>query len=234
MLLGFSTGCLHKTHDRLSPATFDVFRNMGANAIELMVQDLDAAERLLALVPEDLLYFEYISIHCPSFDVFSAEDIAKFRSVLEVFEKVGKKIKIDAVVVHPDTIRNWEIFADYDLPIKLENMDWKKEVGKYVESMQVIFEKFDAPMVLDLNHCYTNDPTMHLAKEMLETFGGRIEEIHLSGFEQFHEPLFKTKQLEILKAIPDKRLPIIIESECDTLEDAQKEFEYVKNYLLEN
>lgn len=224
---------MHKTHDRLAPSTFDVFRKMGANAIELTVVDLNAAERLLALVPEDLMHFEYISIHAPSFDFFSAEEIAKFREVLSIFEKVSKKIKIDAIVVHPDTIRDWEIFAEYNLPIKLENMDWTKEVGKYVDSMQAIIEKFDAPMVLDLNHCYTNDPTMHLAKEMFETFGGRIEEIHLSGFEQFHEPLFKTKQLEILKAIPDKRLPIIIESECDTVEDAQKEFRYVQKYLLE-
>jgi hypothetical protein len=234
MLLGFSTGCLHKTHDRLSPATFEILRKIGANAIELMVHNLDEAERLLALVPEDLLHFEYISIHAPSFDSFNAEEIAKFRNTLSIFEKVAKKIKIDAIVIHPDLIRDWEVFAEYDLPIKLENMDWRKEVGKYVDSMQAIFEKFDAPMVLDLNHCYTNDPTMHLAKEMFETFGSRIEEIHLSGFEQFHEPLFKTKQLEIMDAIANKNLPIIIESEFETVQEAQKEFKYVQKYLLEN
>ncbi|NTW27693.1 MAG: hypothetical protein HGA36_05180 [Candidatus Moranbacteria bacterium] len=234
MILGFSTGCLHETQDRLSPATFDIFRKMGANAIELMVHDLDAAHRLLALVPEDLMFFEYISIHAPGFDVFNIEEITKFREALAIFEKVAKKIKIDTVVVHADMIRDGEMFFMYDLPIKIENMDWHKEVGKYTESMQAVFEKLDAPMVLNLNHCYTNDPTMHLAKEMTDTFGGRIEEIHLSGFEQGHEPLFKTKQLEIMQAIPDKRLPIIIESECDTIEDAQKEFEYVKKYLLEN
>lgn len=231
MLLGFSTGCLHKTHDRLAPSTFALFAKMGANAIELMVHDLEAADRLLALVPEDFLHFKYISIHMPSFDVFNAEETAKFRNILAIIEKTEKKIKIDAVVVHPDVVKHWEMFSEYTLPIKIENMDWRKEVGKYTESMQAIFEKFDAPMVLDLNHCYTNDPTMHLAKEMSETFGGRIEEIHLSGFEQAHEPLFKTKQVEILEAIPNKRLPIIIESEFETVEEAMTEFEYVKEFL---
>ena len=231
MLLGFSTGCLHKTHDRLSPATFDLFRRIGANAIELMVHDFEAAHRLLALVPEDFLFFEYISIHAPFFDPFNAEEINKFREVLEIFEKFGKKVRINAVVLNPECIRDAEFFLTYDLPFKLENMDWENDVGKYTESMQALFEKFDVPMVLDLNHCFTNDPTMHLAKEMSETFGGRIEEIHLSGFETSHELLYKTQQREILDAIPDKRLPIIIESECENMNDARKEFEYIKSFL---
>ena len=199
-----------------------------------MVHDLDAAHQLLALIPDDLMYFEYISIHAPGFDPFNIEEINKFREVLEIFEKVAKKIKIDAIVLHPDLIRDWEMFAPYDLPFKLENMDWKKEIGKYVESMQDVFEKFDAPMVLDLNHCYTNDPTMHLATEMFEAFESRIKEIHLSGFEQFHEPLSKTKQLDIIKSIHNKNLPIIIESECDDVEIAKKEFNYIKKHLLKD
>ena len=111
-------------------------------------------------------------------------------------------------------------------------MDWKQERGKYVDSMQAIFEKIDAGMVLDLNHCYTNDPSMRLAKEMTDEFGTRISQIHLSGFETDHDLLFKTKQTEIMDAIVDKNLPIIIESICETVEDVKAEFKYVKKYLF--
>jgi hypothetical protein len=86
-------------------------------------------------------------------------------------------------------------------------------------------------MVLDLNHCFTNDPSMRLAAEMYAAFGKRISMVHISGFEKLHEPLSRTKQLEILTAIPDKNLPIIIESGCDNIEEAKKEYEYIKNFL---
>lgn len=233
MILGFSTGSLYQTHDRLSPETFDIFRKIGANAIELMIYDMDDAPRLLDLEQKDFQGFRWVSIHAPAFDRFDTNSVIKFRQTLDIFEQFCQKIKVNSIVFHPDLIGEWAIFENYTFPVLIENMDWRKEVGKYVDSMKEIFEKADAPMVLDLNHCYTNDPTMHLAEEMVESFKDRIFEIHLSGFEKSHEPLFKTQQMEILKSIPNKEMPIIIESVCETAEDAKQEFEYVKRYLLE-
>lgn len=231
MLLGFSTECLYKTYDNLSPKTFDIFRKLGANAIELSIRNFEDANYLLAITPDDLIYFEYISIHAPLFDPFDAIEIGKFKEVLQIFEKFSERNKINAIVLHPDSIRDWDMIEQFNLPFKIENMDWKKEVGKYVESMEDIFKKNNFAMVLNLNHCFTNDPTMHLAKEMSDVFGGRIEAVSISGFEKNHEPLFKTKQIEIIKAVPDKRLPIIIESKCEDIDELQKEFEYIKKYL---
>lgn len=232
MILGFATGDLYKTHDRLSPETFDVFRKMGCNAIELTIADMDDAPRLLNLEQKDFAGFRYVSIHAPSFDRFDTNSMIKFRQTLDIFEEFCQKVKVNSIVFHPDQIGEWAIFENYTFPVLIENMDWQKEIGKYVDSMKDIFEKADAPMVLDLNHCYTNDPTMNLAKDMVENFGERIFEIHLSGFEKSHDPLFQTQQIEILEAIPDKDLPVIIESECDSVEDAKKEFEYVRKYLI--
>ena len=230
MKIGFSTGCLHKTHDPLVPETFDVFRKMGCNAIEISWQGgMNEVKKLLSLQEADFVGFKYISLLTPAFDKFSETEIVE---MLQKLVEVHEKIKFNAIVLHPYETMNWDIFRQFDLPFMIENMDWRKDFGKYVDSLEDIFSKFDAPMVLDLNHCYTNDPSMRLAQDMAETFGGRIEEIHLSGFETFHEPLFKTKQMEILQAIPDKRLPIIIESGCENVEEAKKEFEYVKNFLL--
>ena len=231
MLLGFSTGCLHKTHDPLAPETFDIFRQMGANAIELKIYDMDEAPRLLNLQQKDFVGFRYVSIHAPSFDRYNSNSMIKFRETLDIFEKFCAKVRINSIVFHPDEIGEWAIFENYTFPVLIENMDWKKEIGKYVESMQDIFEKADAPMALDLNHCFTNDPSMHLAYDMIDAFRERILEIHLSGFEKAHDPLFQTQQREILEAVFDKELPIIIESECENAQDAKKEFDYIRTYL---
>ena len=229
MKIGFSTQCL-KNCDRFAPETFDIFRKMGCNAIEIFWRNgMEEFKKLAAIKADDLAGFEYISIHAPSFYKFGETEIIE---ILKGLSEIHQRIKFKAVVIHPYETMNFDILRQFDLPFKLENMDWQKDFGKYADSLEDIFSKFDAGMVLDLNHCFTNDPSMRLAQDMAETFGGRIEEIHLSGFEKLHEPLFKTKQTEILQAIPDKRLPIIIESGCENIEEAKKEFEYVKNFLM--
>jgi hypothetical protein len=228
MLLGFSTGCLYQTHERLAPETFDVFRKIGANAIELVWSDIHVTSQLLSIKPEHLEGFEYISVHVPSFDGHNEVEIA---GMLKVLEQAHAQLGFNSIVIHPYETMNWDLFKQFDLPFVIENMDWTKEFGKYVESMQDIFDNLDVPMALDLNHCFTNDPSMLLAQDMVENFKDRIEHIHISGFETMHELLYKTQQQEILTAIPDKSLPIIIESGCETIDDAQKEFDFISSYL---
>ena len=224
MLLGFSTGSLYQTHPRISKETFSFFRLLGCNAIELMCRsEEDILKLITEITTNDLFGFEYVSLHSP--DVVTVD-------TLELLQRAQGIFHFRTIVIHPDEIENWEIFSRFNLPISIENMDWKQERGKYVDSMQAIFEKIDAKMVLDVNHCFTNDPSLLLAKQMTDEFGEKISQIHVSGFETDHEPLFKTKQTEIMDAIVDKNLPIIIESECETIQDAQSEFEYVKNYLF--
>lgn len=223
MLIGFSTGCLYKTHERVAAETFEVIRALGCNAIEIACCDDGELEKLITQIsPVDLVGFEYVSLHAPTI---------KGAGTLELLKKAHNIFNFRAIVIHPDEIENWDLLTRLKLPFSVENMDWRKEIGKYTESMQDIFAKFDGPMTLNLNHCYTNDPSMRLAKEMTDTFGGRIEEIHLSGFDHLHEPLFRTQQREILEAIPDKRLPIIIESSCESVVDAKVELEYVMSFL---
>jgi hypothetical protein len=189
----------------------------------------DMQKLLDQIRPGDVSQFEYISLHL--LHVIPYDNVEKAKDVLKIVQRLQDKFNFKAVVIHPDEVENWNVFLGFSLPILIENMDWRKEIGKYTDSLKDIFSKFDVPMVLDLNHCYTNDPSMRLAQEISETFKNRIAEIHLSGFEYRHEPLFKTKQLEILEAIPDKNLPIIIESGCETIEELKKEYAYVRTFL---
>ncbi|MEK9130070.1 MAG: hypothetical protein AAB526_01575, partial [Patescibacteria group bacterium] len=67
----------------------------------------------------------------------------------------------------------------------------------------------------------------------IKEFKDIIKEIHLSGYEIFHDPLYRTKQAEIIKYCKKLDVPIIIESTFEKSDDAEvvaKEY----NYILEN
>ena len=127
MKIGFSSGCLNKTHDRLSPETFDIFRNIGCTAIELMWHLPEDISKLEELTKNDLKGFEYVSIHLPK-SIFT--DINKTKKLLPQIEKVHKRLDFDSAVLHPDQISDWTFFQTTTLPIAIENMDTRKKTAK--------------------------------------------------------------------------------------------------------
>lgn len=85
------------------------------------------------------------------------------------------------VVLHPDTLRdpaNWEPFHNR---LRIENMDLRKSTGITVEDLRPFFERLpDAEWCFDVGHARQVDPTMDLAKHLLDAFGDRLGEIHMS------------------------------------------------------
>jgi len=229
MILGFSSGTLHRTHDALSPDTFDVFRKLGCNAIEVMFHNAVDVDKFLQIQKSDLDGFEYVSLHAPMY--MGKEQDAEYRRALLAIVEKQKEINFQCVVLHPDMFETLDMLKEFDLPYAIENMDNRKSRYKNVEDLKQLFAEFDTKFVLDLNHVYVNDQSMNLTTEFIREFGDRLTEIHLSGFEALHEPLFITKQTEILDALPDKSLPIILESGGNPPEYLEKEYGYVKEYL---
>ena len=226
MKIGFSTGCLHRTHDRISPKTFDIFRKVGCNAIELMWNQLEDIEKIERLSREDFNGFEYVSIHLPRLNE-SKKDL------LTRIEKVHERLRFDAAVLHPDEITDWTFFKNITLPIAIENMDARKINCKNVGDLQKVFQNIDVKMTLDVAHVFDNDPSMQLGKELIGAFEKRIAEIHVSGYNyrDLHDPIHLSRQNQILDAIPLIDIPIIIESVCLNEDEARKEFEYISFYL---
>jgi len=74
---------------------------------------------------------------------------------------------------------------------------------------------------------------MQLADDFIERLGNNIFSIHLSGYVEYHEPLFETKQKIILYYCKKTDVPIIIESTFDSIKDVKKEYEYITKYLKE-
>lgn len=231
MLIGFSTGFLYKDkeHDHVSLETVNLVRSLGCNAIEFMTRDMDHLKRILNNIGrENLTGFEFVSLHAP--EVIFRETLTQSVEGLKIIQAIYEKIKLNNVVVHPDEVNNWDIFSQFSFPLAIENMDDRKNSHRNIKDMQEALQVSGAKMVLDLNHCFVNDQTMKLAHDFFDEFENKINEIHLSG-ENFHEPLFQTKTREIQDVIFNINLPIIIESGCDNIGDAKKEFDYVKNCL---
>lgn len=227
MKIGFSTGDLLLTDYPLQKA-LDNFRVIGANAIEFNVGFNH--KKLLAEINElDFGGFEHISIHGPK---FSRDGQTDPREVLDVIQKIHDKINLSWVVFHPDEITDWKVFDDYGFDVAIENNDWRKKFGKNIADLEKIFYKKNLKFVLDVNHCFTNDRTMNLAREMRVNFSDRLCGVHLSGFKNIHDPLYLTKQKEILEVVPENKT-IIIES----FKSAYKDLYEAKNelrYILEN
>jgi hypothetical protein len=85
------------------------------------------------------------------------------------------------VVVHPDVIftpGRWRHLGDRLL---VENMDRRKPTGRNVRELQQIFDWLpEARFCFDIGHARQVDPSMTESSLLLEAFGDRLAEVHIS------------------------------------------------------
>lgn len=203
---------------------------LGCNAVEFGFHTGENIEELRQIISSvDLTLFDRVSIHAPChkrYDRNEATDTL-LRHVHEVVELSGAV----CVVLHPDVVDDWDIIVESGIPFAIENMDCRKDFGQTVEDMVWLHERTDLPVVIDLNHCKSNDATMRLAEDMVETFRGNIAQFHLSGYTEYHEPLHVTEQLDIIRYV-DTSIPIIVESNMDDLDGVRDEYEYIMAHIV--
>lgn len=238
MILGFSTGCFYRWCEPISKEAVLIVRSLGVNAIELMAGYPKRVDSLHLITKEDVADFAYVSLHAPSRMKYTSNEETK--RVLSIIENWCKQVKPQTVVFHPDTIDDWDILSEYEIPYAFENMDATKTVGIIPSQMSEILAKdktFHA--LLDIQHVYTHDTEMKQTKEFVKCMGDKLGEIHLSAQEDescAHGALHLTSQdiilhktKEILSTKP--HTPIIIESVLDSKEAMEKELLYVKRFL---
>lgn len=228
-IIGFSTGDLLDVDYPLQKA-LDNMRNIGANAVEFKIGD-HYQKFWKSIDALDLGGFCSVSIHGPKFSKIKRGH----REVFEYLDKIHQKIDLAWVVFHPDEISINDL-EGCKFPVAIENNDWSKGSGKNVEDLEVFFSQKDLKFILDVNHCFTLDKSMSTATAMIDVFQDRLCGVHVSGVETLpHEPLYKTKQVNILKAVP-QNVPIIIESfrvaYGKDLEEARLELDYIKKNLF--
>jgi sugar phosphate isomerase/epimerase len=224
MILGLSTGILVDTLEIKEILSF--YKKIGCKAIELSPNHLPYIDK------SSLEGFSYISTHARTDLIYS--DNEETHQALKLLEKKHREIGFKCIVLHPSVVKDWKVFAKYKLPWVIENMDNINGVGITPEQILAYIKITNFNVVLDLNHCYTNDSTMELADKFYKILNNKIVELHMSGYKDStnqgrHLPLHITKQAEILGKVKD--IPIIIEIDSGTKESSEKEFNYLKKVL---
>src|SRR3989338_8270948 len=219
--LGFSTNCFSQ-----SMVPYDERIRVGKE-LGSVNDDLRFDEALTAVRQGLADDFAWVSLHGPGSTTALSNDKVS-HEILDAIEAIHRVRPLDIVVLHPDSITDESMFDGYSFPIGIENMDRRKASFQRPDTLRSLLERHPRwQIIVDVNHCYTNDPTLQLVKELFTQFHGRIAEIHVSGYQKSHEPLFKTQQRAILRALPHEDIPIIIESELSDAEDARREHRYI-------
>ena len=218
MQIGFSTGALSESGLSLLDI-LSLYQKLNCNAVELnfaRLNDLRRADFNDSKLKDCLQNFSRVSMHAPVKVYYGA----KHSPTQEIFAKIEELNKIrplDLVVFHPETVVNFEQFENLPFPVAFENMDDHKESYRNADDIKRIMAMSDNfRFALNVNHVFSNDPTMLLAEELNKVTSDRLSEVRLSGRsghdEPLHKPLHETRQAQIIRAIPNLEIPIIIES----------------------
>ncbi len=205
--IGFSTGSLAPGNTRLA---LQLLRLHHTTAVELSALRTSEMEEVLQVVREVKLdQFRYISFHAPSkWNGMSERDF--LNEAQDILHRGWP------IILHPDAINEWEAWQKLGSQVVIENMDGRKPVGRTVEELTPIFDRLPlARFCFDVGHARQIDPTMKLAQELLEAFGSRLSEFHVSDVnEQFAHVRLGRESMQsysaLLKQFP--HVPIILET----------------------
>ncbi|WP_205695922.1 TIM barrel protein [Conexibacter sp. SYSU D00693] len=175
--LGASTGWLDAPRgawDRLADQALDT----SVFAVELAALAEPELPGLLAwLRAAPALPFRYLSVHAPSKER-TLDDARLVDALLELLPRV------DAIVVHPDTIQEVVPWRALGGTLVLENMDARKGDGRTADELAPYFAALPAAgLCLDVAHVASIDPSMREGDRILDRFGARLRHLHVSSLD---------------------------------------------------
>jgi len=134
---------------------------------------------------ERRLPFRYISVHAPSKGMTMPEP-----ELIRLLAELPRWI--DAIVVHPDVIKDSENYAPLGRRLVIENMDDRKGDGRDASELARYFDALpQAGLCFDIAHVASIDETMARGDEILDSFTSRLRHVHLSSLDpdSHHVPL---------------------------------------------
>ena len=215
--LGFSTGAvaLSDFHRALN-----ILQTTDSNAVELSALRFPELHPLLSELPRlDLRKYSYVSIHAPS--TFSrteeSEIVNQIRAV--TFRPLP-------VIVHPDSIHDFDLWSNLGTIVCIENMDSRKRAGRTAAELGSFFERLpQARFCLDVAHARQLDTSMVETYLMLERFADRLVQVHLSEINMAsrHVPMSETAvgAYQMISSLIPRNAAMILESRLD--DDASPE-----------
>jgi len=142
------------------------------------------------------LPFRYVSVHGPS----------KGRQMDEeqlVIALASLAARASGIVVHPDTIESLELYRPLGRKLLLENMDARKAEGRTPDELKRAFDKLpEAGFCFDIAHAWSLDPSMSIANDLLDSFGDRLQHVHLSSLsEDLHHVSLTAEDEELFEPV---------------------------------
>lgn len=188
-------------------------------AIELSVGAETELPALLTLLHEPeflaaLDTFDAVSLHGPMKALSGGWDV-----LADTFFTMTPAIR--GVVFHPDTLDEQALTALSTLGPRLwlENMDVRKTDARTAGELAPFFEACpQAGFVLDVAHVWCIDPTLALGHDLLDAYGTRLVEVHVSGIEPDgkHRPTRLTDLERYLPLLDRARhVPWVFETKLD-------------------
>lgn len=153
--------------------------------------------------------FRYVAVHGPTKRIgLEPSELARHLDELPMW--------VASIVLHPDTLGKPEAFRCLGKRLVLENMDFRKESGRYTFELAELFDVLpEAGFCLDVAHARSLDADMGLAHALLDEFGDRLRQIHMSALDGHghHVPVSQDDlrvYAPILERYPD--VPVILEA----------------------
>jgi hypothetical protein len=175
-LVGASTGYMAGARGDW-PRLVAAAESCSLDVVELSALAAPELPGLLRFLAEEAgdLPFAHVSVHGPSKGWQGTP--AALAAAL-----AGLPAQIDGIVMHPETLGDAAPFAQLGERLRLENMDTRKDDARTVEELARHFAALPAArFCFDVAHAQLHDPTMGLAHALLDAFGERLVEVHVSS-----------------------------------------------------
>jgi hypothetical protein len=208
--IGFSTGAIALGD---FGRALKILSMRSLRAVELSALRIQEVTPLLeALQTLDLSSYSYISFHAPSSYAEHEE-----KALVSVLRNLPNDWPI---IVHPDAIYDFSLWANFGRQVAIENMDRRKSIGRTASELSSIFKRLPyASMCFDIGHARQYDASMSEAYLILKNFHERIVQVHLSEVDTSnrHNRVSFAAEIafhQVSRWLPD-RVPLILESRVE-------------------
>jgi hypothetical protein len=207
--IGASTGYMASNYGQW-PLLVSEATAVSTVAVELSALSETELPSLMTFVEEaPALPFLFVSVHGPTKDREMAED--------ELVEMMSRLVgRVDAIVMHPDVMREPGHFRELGSTLAIENMDSRKATGQTAAHLAEYFAELpEAGLCFDVPHAASVDPTLTVAHDLLDVHRHRLRHVHLSSLDErcHHRSLTAADQARFMSVLDRCRdVPWILEA----------------------
>lgn len=153
--------------------------------------------------------FHYVSVHGPSKGL-DGDERQRVSALLDLPPRVR------AIVAHPDTMEDLEVWRALGRRLVIENMDTRKTSGQTADELAVLFDALPlAGLCFDVAHAKDVDPSLQGGHAILDRFADRLRHVHLSSLDiDSHHVALTDEDADLFTAVLERcrDVPWILEA----------------------